>query len=211
LPDRESYILHEYLDPNIGYVTTKINITLFERNQSRYYLVDVNEGGYFSNQIEVRYSDLTTVSEKRTDLKTNTLLQYYLKNNDTVHFYDKTKEINKNIPTSESNIYSSLAYFYTFRGFPFKIGNSVTFKTYMYMYGDVLTMRLKNTAIQTVTVKAGTFKCYELELSVGGWQSFFARDKYYLYFSVAPPHMFVKYMEKINGTWLADELVSYDK
>ena len=81
----------------------------------------------------------------------------------------------------------------------------------MYMYGDVLTMRLKNTAIQTVTVKAGTFKCYELELSVGGWQSFFARDKYYLYFSVAPPHIFVKYMEKINGTWLADELVSYDK
>ena len=78
------------------------------------------------------------------------------------------------------------------------------------MYGDVLTMKLKNITKEQVKVPAGTFDCYVLELSVGGWQSVFARDKYYLYFSVTSPHIFVKYNENVNGTWRADELVSHN-
>ena len=209
LPDKESFILHENLDPKIGYVTSKIDIELMERNGSKYYSIQVNEGGYFLNKVELNYSDLTTISEKRYNLKTNTLEQYYIRRNDTIHFYDKSKGVNKIIPSNETNIYSSLAYFVSFRGFPFKIGNSVSFKTYMYMYGDVLTMKLKNVAIEKVTVKAGTFDCYVLELSVGGWQSLFANDKYYLYFTVAQPHIFVEYKEKIDGIWMPDEIVSH--
>ena len=209
LPDEESFTLHEYLDPKIGYVSSKIDIHLMERDGSKYYSVQVNEGGYYLNKIELNYSDLTTISEKRYDLKSNTLIQYYVRKNDTIHFFDKEKGVLKIIPMKETNIYSSLAYFVSFRGFPFKIGNSVTFKTYIYMYGDVLTMKLKNVAIEKVTVKAGTYECYVLELSVGGWQSLFANDKYYLYFTVAPPHIFVEYKEKIDGIWMPDELVSY--
>ncbi len=209
LPDKESFTLHEYFDPKIGYITSKIDIDLIERDGSKYYSVQVNEGGDYLNRIELNYSDLTTISEKRYNLKTNTLEQYYIRKNDTIHFYDKSKGINKIIPTNETNIYSSFAYFISFRGFPFKIGNSVTFKTYMYMYGDVLTMKLKNVAIEKITVKAGTYNCYVLELSVGGWQSLFATDKYYLYFAVAPPHIFVEYKEKIDGTWMPDEIVSH--
>ena len=209
IPDNESFAIHEYLDTTTGYITSKVNVSLKEQNHTKYYLIHVNEGNLFENEIKVRYSDLTTISEKRTDLKTNQVVQYYIKTNDTVRFYNKEKDINKKIQTGETNIYSPLGYYFAFRGFPFKIGNSVSFKTYMYAYGGVLTMKLKNIAIKKVTVKAGTFDCYVLELSVGGWQSFFAPEKYYFYFSVKPPHIFVKYEESIDGTWRADEITSY--
>ena len=113
--------------------------------------------------------------------------------------------------TDETNIYSPLAYFISFRGFPFKTGERVSFKTYMYVYGGVLTMNLEQVDVKTVTVKAGTYKCNILELSVGSWQSLFAPDKYYLYFSVDPPYRFVKYEEKVDGKWMSDELVSYSE
>jgi hypothetical protein len=211
LPDSESFEIYELVDPTIGRVITKINVTTNGQNHSKFYAVDVNEGGLFANEIEIRYDDLTTISEKRTDLGTGKIIQSYKKTGDTVHFYNAEKGINKIFITSESNIYSPLAYYFSFRGFPFEVGKSVSFKSYMYQYGGVLTMNLSNTSKQTVTVKAGTFECYVLELSVGGWQSLFTSDKYYLYFTVADPHIFVKYEEKINGSWIADELMRYGK
>ena len=81
----------------------------------------------------------------------------------------------------------------------------------MYEYGDILTMKLANTAKETIKIKAGTFDCYVLELSVGGWQSFFAPDKYYLYFAVDSPHIFIQYREQLDGTWYTDDLTKYSK
>jgi hypothetical protein len=211
LPNSESYEIFELVDPTIGRVTTKVDINLTEQNRSKYYLIRLNEGNLFSNEIKVNYSDLTTISEKRTDLKTGKIIQSFKKSGDTVQFYSAEKGINKTLITHEMNIYSPLAFYFSFRGFPFGTGKSVSFKSYIYQYGGVLTMNLANTSKQTITVKAGTYDCYVLELSVGGWQSFFATDKYYLYFSVASPHIFVKYAEKINGSWSADELIKYNK
>ena len=171
----------------------------------------MDEGGLYRNTIDVRYSDLTTISEKRIDLKTNTVVQYYIKTGDSVLFYNAEKDIDKKMSTRETNIYSPLAYIFSFRGFPFKAGNSVSFKTYMYMYGGVLNMNLKEAGKKSVTVKAGTFDCNVLELSVGGWQSLFAPEKYYFYFSVDPPFRFIKYEEDVDGVWKGDELVSYSK
>lgn len=211
LPDNESYVIHEFLDAETGYVTSKINISLKEKDHEKYYEVDMDEGGLYRNVIEMKYSDLTTLSEKRIDLKDNRVVQCFSKTGNTVHFYNEEKDIDKVYKTDETNIYSPLAYLVSFRGFPFKIGNRVSFKTYMYVYGGMLTMNLKEVAIRTVTVKAGTFKCNVLEFSVGGWQSWFAPDKYYLYFSVDPPYRFVKFEEEIDGKWMPDELVSYTK
>jgi hypothetical protein len=211
LPDSESYEINEHLDSKVGFIATKINIELKERDHSKYYVITVNEGNLFRNVIEVNYSDLTTISEKRTDLHTNTVIQYFIKDNDKIQFCNSEKNVKKNIQTSETNIYSPLAFFVSFRGFPFEIGKSVTFKSYMYEYGDVLTMKIINTAKETVTIKAGTFECYVLELSVGGWQSFFAPDKYYLYFATAYPHIFVQYKEKVDGIWYTDQLTNYTK
>jgi len=211
LSDTESFEINELVDPIIGHVTTKVNITLNEKNHLKYYTIQANEGNYFLNEIEVRYSDLTTISEKRTDLKTHKVIQYFKKSGDTVQFYNSGKNISKIIITDETNIYSPLAYYFSFRGFPFETSKSVSFKTYMYEYGGVLTMNLVNSGKETVSVKAGTFECYVMELSVGGWQSMFAPDKYYLYFTVANPHTFVKYKEKIDDKWSTDELIWYNK
>ncbi len=211
LPGSESFEIYELVDPKIGRVTTQIDIMLIVQNHLKYYMVHVKEGDLFLNTIKVRYTDLTTISEKRTDLRTNTVIQSYEKSGDTVKFYNAEKGINKTFITHETNIYSPLAFYFSFRGFPFKTGNSVSFKSYIYQYGGVLNMNLVNKGKKTVAVKSGTFECYVLELSVGGWQSLFATDKYYLYFTVAEPHIFVRYEEKIDGTWSADELLSYQR
>ena len=211
LPNSESFEIHEYVDPQVGYALTRVNITLEQRNGEKYYKMNVYEGNAFLNEIELRYTDLTTLSEKRTDLRTNTVIQYYIKKGNTIRFYNKEKGVDKTIESDETNIYSPLAYLLSFRGFPFDVGRSTSFKTYMYQYGGELTMNLVNTGTEKETVKAGTFNCYVLVLSVGGWQSFFATDKYYFYFTVASPHIFVKYKEYDNGVWNADELISYDK
>lgn len=211
IPASESFEIYELFDPIVGRVTTKVDVALHEQNGLKYYTARVNEGGLFLNEIKMNYNDLTTVWEKRTDLKTGKVVQSYRKTGDTIYFYNTDKGINKTFVTHETNIYSSLAYYISFRGFPFEVGKSVSFKSYIYQYGGVLNMNLVNMAKKTVTVKAGTFECYVLQLSVGGWQSLFATDKYYLYFTVASPHIFVMYQEKINGAWSADELMQYTK
>ena len=211
LPDTESFEINELVDPTIGKVITKIDVKLNENNGSKFYTIVANEGAYFKNEIKINYADLTTISEKRTDLRTGKIIQSYTKTGNTIHFFNAEKDINKTVVTNESNIYSPLAFYYSFRGFPFEIGKSVSFKSYIYAYGDELKMNVCNISKQTVTVKGGTYECYVLELSVGGWQSFFAPDKYYLYFTVAKPHIFIKYEEKVDGNWSTDELIKYNQ
>ncbi len=211
LPAAESFEISEVVDPVIGRVDTKVDVKLTEKNGSRFYLIHIVEGDFFSNEIWLKYNDLTTVSEKRTDLKTGKVIQSYSISHDTIHFFSAAKKIDKKIISHETNIYSPLAFYYSFRGFPFGANNNVSFHSYIYQYGGPLTMDVLCTGEKSITVKAGTYNCYELVLSVGGWQSFFATDKYYLYFSVAPPHIFVKYAEMIDGKWSTDELIKYNK
>jgi hypothetical protein len=211
IPASESFEILDFINKEVGFVTTKIEITLKERNHLKYYFISVNEGNIFSDEIEVNYDDLTTISEKRVDLKTKNIVEYYTKAGNIVHFLNNEKHINKNFQVSDKNIYSRYAYFFSFRGFPFEASNSVTFKSYMYEYGDALTMKVTNVGEKNVTVKAGTFNCYKLELSLAGWQSIFASDKFYLYFKVEPPHNFIKYEENDGGVWVANELLKINK
>ena len=204
----ESFEMYDHIDTVDKYVVAKASITLKERNGLKYYYIIVNEGSFYTNEIEVNFNDLTTISEKRTDLTDNSVEEYFTHYNNLVHFYNKINHIKKNVQTSEKNIYSRYAYFLSFRGFPFESEKSVSFKSYMYEYGDALTMKVTNLGKQTVLVKAGNFECYKLELAVGSWQSFFASDKVYLYFTMAKPHYFVKYEEKDEkGHWNTNELI----
>ena len=207
LPVREAFVIHEYLDAKTGYVTSTIHIELKGDNDSKYYAIVVDEGGLYRNEINVNYADLTTISEKRIDLKDNKVVQSFEKKGDQVHFFNAEKSLDKTYTTNETNIYSPLAYLVAFRGFPFKEGNRVSFKTYMYAYGGVLSMNLEQIGVKTVSVKAGTFTCNVLALSVGGWQSLFAPEKYYFYYSVDYPYPFVKFEDMEDGKLMADELV----
>jgi hypothetical protein len=207
LADSESFEIFDYIDPKIGYVITKVDIALQEKSGKKFYHINVVEGNYFSTEIDIKYDDLTTISEKRTDLKTKTLIESYnIVDNNTIHFFCKEKGIDKNFSTSDKNIYSRYAFFYSFRGFPFTNKQSVTITTYMFEYGDALSMKVVNVSKEKVTVKAGKFDCYKLELSVTGWLSVFAPDKYYLYFSVEKPYRFIKYMEKWDDGFHSSEL-----
>lgn len=205
----EAFEITDYIDDTVGYVTAKINISVKERDREKYYYIDVDEGGIYANKIEVNYNDLTTISEKRIDLRTNAVIEYYGNIGDTaVHFFNKEKSIDKDFHDLNRNIYSRYAYFFSFRGFPFALGKSVTFESYMFEYGDALTMKVTNVSMQTVIVKAGTFECYKLELYAAGWRSLFTSDKFYLYFAVAGSHPFIKYEEKEgNGRWNTNELI----
>lgn len=209
ISNSESFEIKDFIDNTNGYTSTKINISLKERNNQKYYYVRVDEGDFFLNEIEVNYNDLTTISEKRKDKKTQSLIECYENNgNGVIHFFNKDEKIDKIFHNDEKNIYSRYAYFISFRGFPFEVGKSVTFDTYMFEYGNALSMKVKALSKERITVKAGSFVCYKLELSVAGWISLIAPYKSYLYFKADGTHQFVKYEERSdNGGWNTDELV----
>jgi hypothetical protein len=213
IPASEYFEISDYLDDKIGFVTAKFTITLKERDGKKYYFIQVNEGNFFLNTIEANYFDLTTITEKRTDIRTNSLVESYInKGNGIIHFYNKENKIDDDFHNGDKNIYSRNAFFFYFRGFPFGIGNSVKFESYMSEYGNALTLKLTHVSIEKVTVKAGIFECNKLELSVAGWQSLFAPNKFYLYFSAERPYQFVKYAEKgKDGTWKSNELSMFIK
>lgn len=209
IPESESFVITDFIDNTIGYVDTKIYISLKEKNNQKFYHIHVEEGNVFLNEIEVNYDDLTTISEKRINKKNNSVEEYYENyGNGKIHFFNKEKGIDKDFNNTDKNIYSRYAYFISFRGFPFETSKSVTFDTYMFEYGDALSMKVTVLSKQTVTVKAGTFECYKMELAVAGWLSLFAPFKSYLYFTVGGAHQFIKYEEKAdNGGWNTDELI----
>jgi hypothetical protein len=209
IPESAAIELSDRIDQQGGYVTAQVNISAHQENEKKVYLVQVTEGDQFVNTIKLDYNQLTTISEDRYDKKTGQLLESFHNNGKgSIRFFNKEKGIDRQFENNDINIYSRYAYFLSFRGFPFKVGRSVIFSSYVSEYGDALPMKLSCVAKEWVTVKAGTFECYKLELAVSGWQSFFASDKYYLYYAVESPHQFVKYEEKDkNGEWYANELI----
>ena len=205
------FIFSDHLDSG-EFVKAVVDISLVQNGDKKYYSVVTKEGDAFLNEMELNFEDLTSISEKRTDLKCNSLIENYsYQGNNKVYYYNRKKNVDKIFTTSDNNIYSRFGYFVSFQGFPFALGNTVYFKTFMYEYGDALTMKLSCVDMLKVQVTAGTFDCYKLELSVSGWQSFFVPDKFYLYFDKNAPHQFIKYEEKSDdGKWIASELVKMD-
>jgi hypothetical protein len=206
---------HFTITDHIGkgqFVNADFDISLTEESGKKYYKVVIKEGNVYRNEIVMNFDDLTSVSEKRIDLKDNNLLENYIyKGNNEVYYFDRRKSIDKTFNPDDNNIYSRYAYFVSFQGFPFAIGNTVYFKTYMYEYGDALTMKLSCIEKLKVQVKAGSFDCYKLELKVAGWQAAFAPERYWLYFSKDAPHQFVRYEEEMkDGSWVTNELVDVD-
>jgi hypothetical protein len=212
IPATESFEITDFIDNTIGFVTSRIDISLQERNGQKYYHIHVAEGDLYLNDIDVKYDDLTTITEKRINKKNNSIEELYENlGNGKIHFFNKEKGIDKVFENSDQNIYSRYAYFISFRGFPFEKSESVRFSTYMFEYGDALSMKVTVLSKEKVVVKAGIFECYKLELAVAGWISLIAPFKSYLYFTVDGTHRFIKYQEKSdNGGWNNDELIKID-
>ncbi len=213
IPASEYFEITDFISSDVGYVTAKASINLKNRDGIKYYHVVVREGNLYINDVEINHDDLTTISEKRYDAKTNALLEAYSYDGaGRAYLFNRDKKIDKYFTVSDSNIYSRYAYFVAFRGFPFQFSSFAVFKTYMYETNGDMTMKLSSISRQNVTVPAGTFDCYRLELTVTGLISVFVKGKFIFYFDSAPPHRFVKYEEMDdNGKWTSNELVNPKK
>ena len=205
----ESFVITDFIDVKQDYVLANVSIQLKESAGRKTYQIKVTEGDYYLNEITLNFSDLTTIYEQRTDLTTNLVIEYFSNlGKHKYHLFQRDKNIDKVITAASENVYSRYAYFVSFRGFPFKMQSSVEFTSFMFEYGDLLPMKLKYLETVNVKVKGGSFPCYKMELSVAGWQSVFAGDKYYLYFGVSGSHPFIKYEEgNKKGGWNTNELV----
>ena len=207
IPANEHFTISDHLDDG-RLVTAEFQISLNDKACKKFYNVTIKEGDAFLNEIVLNYDDLTSVSEKRTDLKKNKITEDYIyEGNNKVYYYFYEKSSKTDFSISDNNIYSRYAYFISFRGFPFGVGNSAYFKTFMYEIDDEVPMKLICTDRLKVQVKAGCFDCYKLELSVAGWWSLVARNKFYLYFTADALHRFIKYEEKGKDGNLSNELI----
>jgi hypothetical protein len=213
IPVQEYFEVSDRLDKGIGYVTAKIKISMREENGQRFYYVRSREGDHFDNEMKLRHDDLTTIFEKRIDLRSNSATEAFQDLcNGIIYFFNKDNKIDKQFKKTDDNLYTRYSFFISLRGFPFSLKKEVRFKTYIGEYGDALTMRVINLGKEKISVKAGTFNCHKLELSIAGWQSVFAGDKFYFYFNESEPHQFIRYDEKDkDGRWYSNELLYYKK
>lgn len=211
IPGQEYYEMIDYIDQSDSFVTAKVDIKMQEECGERYYYIRSREGDLFETETKLNFNDLTTVYEKRKNSKSGEVVESYEnKGNGVIVFFNKERNINKRVKANGDYIYSRYAFIVSFRGYPFLKMNEVNFKSYVTEYGDALQMRLINLGKYNVKVKTGSFECYKLELSVAGWKSMVAKDKYYFYFNSEKPHQFIKYEEKVpNGRWISNELIFY--
>jgi hypothetical protein len=210
LPARFTMEIRDRLDATHGYVKAVVSVVQKRDSSGEFYAVTCREGDAYANEIRLAHVGLTTISEERTDLRTGSLIERYQhRDHEWVHFTNTEKKIDRDFAIADDNVYSRYAYFVSFMGFPFESRGDVRFRTFMFEYGNALPMRLRNLGRCRVTVPAGGFDCYKLRLTVGGWQSMFSHDAWYLYFDIKPPHHFVRYDELDNGRWYSNELVSY--
>ncbi len=212
IPNKEYYEIWDYINKDVGFVPSKVYVELKQNKGVKYYEIYVWENSYYQTKLKINYNDLTTISEQRIDGKKKKVIEEFGQSRfGNVIFKNKDKLIDKYYHDPDRNYYSRYGYLISFRGFPFEKKGEVTFKSYMFEYpASALTLRLKYLNTEQIKVKAGKFNCYKLELSVDGWQGAFSKDKYYFYYTVAKPHYFVRFDQKIDtGVWSSNELMLY--
>jgi len=116
-----------------------------------------------------------------------------------VHFTFPEKE--KTVNLSGENYYDLSTLALVFRTFPFGQGEKVDFQVVMDgARGSPLgtfNMYVQETGREQVTVPAGVYDCYKLEMGVGGFAGVFARGyRYYFWYTAQEPHFLVRYEEK---------------
>ncbi|MDR1453204.1 MAG: DUF3108 domain-containing protein [Candidatus Margulisbacteria bacterium] len=216
LPPKFTYQIRDYINKETGFVTANIYITTVVSGGQKYWHVESYEGDSFRNRpayrnsVTLNYSDFTTLSDERYNVsdRSSYLIESFTASPDgTINFFHKDKNINLTAK-NPGNVYSRYAFLVSLSGFPFEQKDKVVMNVYMFEYGNVLPLRAVYQGKEKIKVPAGEFECYKLELAVDGVLGLFAPDKYYLYYTVAAPHHFVRFYQKVDdGSWLANELI----
>ncbi|GBR73736.1 protein DUF3108 [Candidatus Termititenax aidoneus] len=206
-PERVQYVVKDYINKEVGFVTANISAQIVTRQGRKYYQLESIEGKYFRNTALLSQADFTTVEEKRYDEHGELIESFAARPDGAVNFFHRDKKIDLTAK-NPGNVYSRYAFLISLSGFPFEQKDKVVMNVYMFEYGNVLPLRAVYQGKEKIKVPAGEFECYKLELAVDGLLGLFAPDKYYLYYTVAAPHHFVRFYQKVDdGSWLANELV----
>ncbi|MDR1114400.1 MAG: DUF3108 domain-containing protein [Candidatus Margulisbacteria bacterium] len=209
-PERIQYVVKDYINKEVGFVTANISVETVTAQGRKYLHLESLEGRYFRNSVTLDYMSFQTVAEERHDIwgRSAKLLESYQQLPDgKVRFFHEAKNINLTAD-NPGNVYSRYAFLVSLSGFPFEQKDKIVMNVYMFEYGNVLPLRAVYQGKEKVQAPAGEFECYKLELAVDGVLGLFAPDKYYLYYTVAAPHHFVRFYQKVDdGSWLANELI----
>lgn len=119
--------------------------------------------------------------------------------NGSVHFTFPGKK--KRINLQGDDYYDLSTLVLVFRTFPFGRGGKVDFRVVMDgSQGSPLgtfSMYVQEVGREQVTVPAGEYDCYKLEMGVGELAGIFARSyKYYFWYTAQEPHFLVRYEAK---------------
>ncbi|MDR2428346.1 MAG: DUF3108 domain-containing protein [Candidatus Margulisbacteria bacterium] len=206
-PEHIQYVVKDYINKEVGFVTANISAQIVTKQGQKYYQLESVEGKYFRNTALLNQADFTTVEEKRYNERSELIESLTAQPDGTVKFFHRDKKINLTAK-NPGNVYSRYAFLISLSGFPFEQKDKVALNVYMFEYGNVLPLRAVYQGREKIKVPAGEFECYKLELAVDGLLGLFAPDKYYLYYTVAAPHHFVRFYQKVDdGSWLANELI----
>jgi hypothetical protein len=115
-------------------------------------------------------------------------------------FKNKTKDKDIEHPADG---YNGVTMPFYLRGFPFGKKNEVNPQITVPVLPDkplwvwkMWSSNVKFMGEERVTVPAGTFDCYKLEVSAGSWVIRRLTSKYYFWYTKEPPHRFVKFQDE---------------
>jgi len=206
-PEQVDFVIKNYINKEVGFTTANISVRAVTRDGKKYFQLESTEDKYFRNTALLNHADFTTVEEKRYNEKGVLIESFSTLPDNRINFFHRDKKINLNA-NNPGNVYSRYAFLVSLSGFPFEKKDRVVMNVYMFEYGNSLSLRAVYQGQEKIKVQAGEFLCHKLELSVAGVQGLFAPDKYYLYYTVAQPHHFVRFDQKVDsGQWLSNELI----
>jgi len=169
---------------------------------------EVNRGNMtvyeWGDKIVIKGDDFRPISVHIADEQGSTQIAIdYI--NRKAHVVIPIEKIDKWIEVPD-DAYDMLTLFYVLRGFPYEREKKIKFPLVM-PKPRVVKVSLEQVSKESVTVRAGTFLCYKLQMKLAGILGRFYRKKWYFWFSVEKPHHFVKY-EPPTGEII--ELVGYE-
>jgi len=158
----------------------------------------------WGNKIILRGEDFRPITVRLADEtgETQIAIDYI---DQKAHFVIPIEKIDEWIKVPD-DAYDMLTLFYVLRGFPYERKKKIKFPLVM-PKPRVMKVSLEVVNKENVTVRAGTFLCYKLQMYLAGILGRFYRKKWYFWFTVAKPHHFVKY-EPPTGETI--ELVDYE-
>ena len=208
VPDGEQFVWR-WFSPDTGEIISTVTWHTKDRNGRPVYEIiadsgAIKQGKYVIDKSDLRLVWLNVVEETRKGMSDITIEardnRQYL-----VHDY-KNERKNKEIDEHPDG-YNGLTLSLSLRGYPFGQKKEVNIKlTPPFQPGiprwawRMWDSYAKLMGEETISVPAGTFDCYKLEIAASGGLIKRVTSKYYFWFERETPHRFVKYQDEDGET-----------